>query len=236
MENSNTSCPNARDVVIFGKNVQSHKAVFFHPSCGSWSCEYCWQENRDKWLHIAMRGTLELQERGSMMRFITLTGRGYFTPQSSIYFMRRNWSGLLKRVKYLNDKWADVTGTEWAYLLIPERHQSGVAHWHIIASTWLDRRKFWKDIAYECGFGFMAEVSEIDDSLQAGLYVSKYMTKDAGGLAWPKNFRRARVSANWPRPDENIPSDWYYRAIPPQQLDSEKQYLLDSGFEVIDKT
>lgn len=234
--NSNEGCPNTREIIIVGRNPKEKKVLFFNPSCGQWDCPYCWEKKREEWKEIAMVGTVRLMDKGNMLRFITLTGRGYFTPQSSIHFMRKNWPKLKQRAQYLTNKWSDVSGTEWAYFLIPERHKSGKAHWHLIASTWLDSARWWKDTAHKCGFGYMAHVREIENTAQAGFYVTKYMTKSAGGVRWPKGFRRARTSGNWPRPKKGIPNDWDYEQIVEAEKFMVSLDCLALGWEIIDNT
>lgn len=239
-QNSNTyvfeECPYTKNVTIIGRNPTKHAGVIFHPRCGSWNCPYCWQINKDEWLQVAVKGTVEILDRGSMLQFVTITGRGYYTPTSSIYFMRKNWPALRKRIQYHTDKWSDVTKTEFSYLLIPERHKSGVAHWHILVATFEDRNRFWKDNAYECGFGHQAKVRNVENSVQSAGYVTKYLAKDAGQIAWPKGFRRVRTSKNWPRPIDAIPDQWdYERARELIEVEMAIEDMKALGWKIDDK-
>lgn len=233
MTNSNT-CPNTKELIILGRNPEKRKAIVFNPRCNTWDCAVCWQYQQEKWCDIASRGVANLLLDNQIVRFVTLTGRGYYTPTSSIYFMRTNWPKLHRRIKYRTDKWADVTGIKWRYLLIPEMSPAGRAHWHMLCTTFEDRDRWWKDNAFQCGFGYIADVQNVDNSVQAGRYVAKYLTKDAGGASWPKNFRRARRSRNWPASENILPDGFDYERVLEPEVEMAQFDCLALGWEFED--
>lgn len=218
-----------------GVNPSEKAAMFFNPRCKQWSCPVCGDLNKDYWVYQATRGSMLLLENGNWLQFVTLTGRGYFTPNSSIHFFRQNWPKFRKRLGSITQKYQPLTGTEWAYFLIPERHQSGVLHCHFIASTPLMLNKWYKDNAMASGFGFMAKVKPIYDSARAAGYVTKYLTKDAGDTPWPKGFMRVRHSANWPIKDTLDIPGWSWQTINENEAWIEKNAYIDLGWQVIDK-
>jgi len=236
MENSNTSCPNALEIIIMGVNTIEKKAVFFHPKCGQWSCPVCSEENKQYWVHQAARGSQILLSEGNWLQFLTLTGRGYFTVNSSLYFFKENWPKMRKRIEYITRKYEPLTGTKFAYLLIPERHESGKLHCHAILSTPLMLERWYKTNAHQCGFGYMAHVTPIFDSGTAVAYATKYLTKNAGDEDWPKGFRRVRHSQNWEIAHQQQNELWDWQTISENALFIEKGSLINQGFYVVDKT
>jgi len=171
-----------------------------------------------------------------MMQFITLTGRGYFTPTSSIHFFRKNWPKMRKRIEHVTAKWADVTETAFNYFLVPERHKSGVLHAHALVTTYEGRKRWYKDTAHKCGFGWMADCQPIDTPGEAVGYITKYLHKDAGGMDWPKNFMRVRHSKGWPMADDKKNELYEWHVIRENEIPLEKGALLDQGYYVIDRT
>jgi len=171
-----------------------------------------------------------------MLQFLTVTGRGYFTPQSSIYFFRQNWPKLRKRMQYLTDQWRDVTGTTFCYFMVPERHKSGTLHAHLLVTTFMDRDRWYKDNAHQTGFGYQARVKNISSSGEAVGYVTKYIGKDWGDFPWPKGFMRVRHSQNWPIAKPQTDELWEYRTIREGDMFIEKGSLDNLGYHVVDKT
>jgi len=82
-----------------------------------------------------------------------------------------------------------------------------------------DFTKRWlKDNARSCGFGYQCDVSvfDNDDAIKFAVwYTTKYLSKSLEITQWPKHFRRIRTSRNWPvLPDdsdfERPILDWHY--------------------------
>lgn len=229
-------CENTLNVTVFGKNKQEKVAILFNPRCKQWSCDYCAELNRDYWIHQAARGTLLLLSEGQRLQFVTLTSRGYATPAKSLYFFSQNWPKLRKRIAHQTEIWSPFTGINWAYFLIPERHKSGVLHAHLIAATHLDGQRWYKDNAYQTGFGYQADVKPDIDSLKAAYYAAKYLHKGTGAEDWPKGFMRVRHSQNWPIAKEQPLEGWLWETYKNDNtIWLEKNALLDMGWHVVDK-
>lgn len=232
-----SECPNTKNVVIFGKQQETKKAMLFNPRCNSWDCEYCFQDKKENWIYQASRGATVLTSGGADLQFVTLTSRGYATPHASLYFFGKNWPKLRKRAASLTEAWYSSTGIRWAYFLVPERHESGVLHAHLIAATHLNGKRWWKNAAYASGFGYQVDVVEMVDPKACAGYVAKYLHKDAGGLPWPKGFMRVRHSQNWPISKQKKDETWEWETYKNSNtIWTEKLALLDLGWHVIDKT
>jgi hypothetical protein len=235
-ENSNTSCPTTQQIVIMGRNEIEKKAVFFHPDCGQWDCPYCGEMKKAEWVHQAQRGSQILISGGNMMQFVTLTSKGGLTPGKSIYFFRQNFPKFRKRLSRITEKWSDITGTQFAYFVVPERHKSGVLHMHGLFTTFMDLKRWYKDTANECGFGYMADVQNVETSGEAVGYITKYIGKDFGGITWPKGFMRVRHSLTWPIANPAKDELWDWLAIQEKDVWIEKNALIDLGYYVIDRS
>lgn len=188
-----------------------------------------------QWVFQAGRGSQILLAAGNWLQFVTLTGRGYFTVNSSLYFFKQNWPRFRKRLEYVTKKYQLVTGTEFAYFLIPERHASGKLHCHAIVSTPLMLERWYKDKANASGFGYMAKVKPIYDSASAVHYATKYLTKNAGDLEWPRGFMRVRHSQNWPIAQQERDELWEWQTIGENDHWLEAGALRNMGYFVVDK-
>lgn len=229
-------CENTRNVTVFGKHHQEMKAILFNPRCKQWSCDYCAEMNKEYWIHQAIRGTLIITSEGREVQFVTLTSRGYATPNSSLYFFKQNWPKMNRRVKYHTNKWREYAGIEWAYFLVPEHHKSGVAHFHILAATHIEHKTFWTKWAWQTGFGYIVDIDPLISPERAGTYVSKYLHKGVGAEEWPKGFMRIRHSQNWPIAHEQPMQGWEWDTYAnPDTVWIEKNALINLGWEVIDR-
>lgn len=230
-------CEYTRNVVVFGRNKDKKTAILFNPDCKSWSCNYCAEVKKEEWIHNTGRGASILRDEGANLMFVTLTSRGYASPNKSIYFFKQNWPKLRKRITDRTNMWEDETGYRMNYLLVPERHKSGVLHAHMVIATHISSKQAWKHHAHQTGFGYIIDVQEMITPLLAAEYVSKYLHKGMGAEAWPKGFRRVRHSQKWPisRPKKDKRWEWdTYKN--PNTVWLEKHALIDMGWAVIDKT
>jgi hypothetical protein len=230
------SCENTRDVVVFGTNQSEKKAMLFNPRCKSWSCDYCAEILKEDWIHQAARGSSLITSEGQELQFVTLTSRGYATPNKSVYFFKENFPKLRKRIADKTNAFQHSTGHKFAYFCVPERHKSGVLHAHMIVATHVCAKSIWKRDAHETGFGYIIDIQEMITPLLAAEYVSKYLHKGIGAEVWPKGFRRVRHSQNWPiaKPRENVA--WCWETMKNENIIwREKMALLDMGWTVIDK-
>lgn len=229
-------CENTRNVTVFGKHSEGMTALLFNPRCKSWACDYCAEINKEYWIHQAARGSLLLVAEGQALQFVTLTSRGYATPNASLYYFKQNWPKLRKRMSDKTNSWTPFTGIAWAYFLVPERHKSGVLHAHLIAATHIDGARFWKQQAYESGFGYIIDLQPMVTPLKAATYVSKYLHKGMGAEQWPKGFMRVRHSRNWPITKDAPLDGWEWQTYSKDEtIWIEKNALINLGWEVIDK-
>ncbi len=229
-------CENTRSVTVFGRQQSTKTAILFNPRCKTWACDYCAEINKDYWIHQAGRGALIITSEGRDLQFITLTSRGYATPNKSLYFFKKNWPKLRKRMSDRTNAWTETHGIKWAYFMVPERHQSGVLHAHMVAATHISSEKIWKDAAYQTGFGYVLDVQEMVNPLLVSRYISKYLNKGIGAEVWPDGFRRVRHSQNWPMTKpEPLPGWWWQTYKKEETVWLEKNALLDMGWRVIDK-
>lgn len=221
-------CPVINRPYLIGKNNSTKTAYAFRPGCGKWDCEYCRENNRSEWVFIAMSGAVDLQLQGKQLAFITVTARGGRgrTQARSIAQFAVGWPKLARRAKYHN-------GGEFEYLLIPELHKNGVVHYHLVGTDHLSKR-WWKDNAFACGLGYMADRQSVSDVAGVVFYVAKYITKTFGlGGEWPDGLRRVRTSRNWPRHTIEKPPDWEYQVFQDRgALYWEIHLLEDYGYTV----
>lgn len=198
-------CPAIGKPYVVGKNNATKKAFVFIPGCGRWDCPVCREQNKADWVFIAMSGAVELEKTGKKLAFITVTARGGRgrSRERAIGDFAVGWPRLARRAKYHN-------GGEFEYFLIPELHQNGIVHYHLIATDQQSKR-WWKDNAFKSGLGYMADRKELTDVAAVVFYAAKYIGKDLGISKWPDGLRRVRTSRGWPRPPEiERPPDWEY--------------------------
>lgn len=230
------SCPSTSSVFILGRNAEKQTAVFFNPACGTWSCPICGQIKADEWQHQAARGAMVLQQDGYDLQFITLTSRGYATPNKSLHFFKENWPRLRKRARHATNVYFEETGRKFAYFMVPERHKSGVLHAHMVAATHIQSKNWWKRAAWETGFGYIIDVQKLVDPLIVAAYISKYLTKQVADTHWPRHFRHVRHSQNWPKSKPEEIKGWEWERYTCR--DQAKIDLMDlqvSGWKLIDK-
>lgn len=194
--NHNPTCQKPGRPFILATLDETKTAYAFRPGCGMWECEACKEVLRRKWVLIALFGAQTLLSAGKKLGFVTVTARGGKgrTQERSISQFAIAWPKLARRAKYHGCQPFD-------YLLVPELHQNGVVHYHLIGTTELPTR-WWKDNSAQVGLGYMAKHKELQDVGWVVFYVSKYLGKDLGNKEWPDNLRRIRTSQNWPRPPE----------------------------------
>ncbi len=170
--------------------------VFYvlRPDCKCWNCPSCAARLRARWSLRTFLGVSEYQRQGEHFKFVTVTSheRLYGISQT-LKVWPPAWAKLRSRVGYEVGK--------WRFVLVPEQHQDGRLHVHIIASTDLGTR-WWKDNARECGLGYIAEEAEFKQAdghpARAAAYVSKYLGKQQGVAVWPRYFHHIRTSQHFP--------------------------------------
>jgi hypothetical protein len=224
-------CPNQLEIIIIGINHETREALAFHPACKQWDCPYCAERNKEGWVYRGLKGAVLLVDEGLTLEFVTITSRPYTTANSSRYFFSQNWPKLARRAKYHTEK---KSGQKWAYFLIPEQHKTGRLHAHLIAATHLCER-WWKDNAYKCGLGYIANVQEVEHPAFTVAYVTKYLAKSIEYTEWPKGFRRVRTSRNWPAVDKLELPGWIWSEHNDDSADWSLHALREYGYRVVDK-
>ena len=224
-------CPSPLKITMIGVNRTKNTAIIFHPDCKKWSCPYCSEKNAATWLHQGIRGASILVMDGHQLRLVTVTSRAHASEVQSLYYFKTNFPRLREKMRYHGGK---VGRETLEYFLIPERHRTGVLHFHMITTSPLKQRWF-KDNAYKSGFGYMAKSDPLKDAIHATSYITKYLTKSIGFDGWPKGFRRVRVSRGWPMSKEAKKPGWEWSQHNNKSAWFEKHILNDAGFFIIDK-
>lgn len=169
--------------------------------CGSWQCRRCAKRNAGKWAKRAELGLKVLagQDLADAF-FLTLTLPGvYSSVELGFRAIPKLWDSTRKAYQRYYGGFTYIAFVEGQ----PKR--GGMPHFHILATveppTKRGRRGYVTkhgvhDFAVAYGWGFEAEL-EIVQSEQAAVYVAKYTSK--GDPSMPRNFRRVRVSADFPK-------------------------------------
>jgi hypothetical protein len=215
---------------MMASNYITRQSMFFQPTCKKWDCPSCGQVNARRWIARALVGVDSFLAAGLQVDFVTLTSHEKLSAAASFRVFPHAWDTLRRR--YVRAIPIDDPG---AYFAVPERHQSGKLHTHMIASGGLPK-KWWKDNARECGLGFQSDVQEVD-SLGVGGYVSKYLGKTLAEK-WPKNKRRVNTSRSWPQlPDLEQAPGWNFSVYrSDRELKAVCEALLVDGFTVFGVT
>lgn len=185
-----TRCETPGRPYLVGWNRDRGKAIVTRPDCGNWACPHCAQTNALRWTARAIRGADQLMAGDTRLNFLTLTFRGRLSPAESRARWRACWPKLRARM-------VRAQAEKIEYMYVHEQHQSGVLHIHFILSGYWKKR-FFKDIPPVVGFGYMNDISEVENAIDAGGYVAKYLAKQLGELCWPKGWRRITTSQGWP--------------------------------------
>jgi len=219
----NPQCTTPRRPWLMGVNLQAQRAVAFQPRCKLWSCPACAEINRRLWATRTFHGAAALREKGAHIYFLTITSHETLSPAGTVRVFPDAWKKLRQRAYRMAGK--------YQYLMVPEKHQNGRMHVHMVETAGLGTR-WWKDNSRECGFGYMVEEEECSDG-NAAFYVVKYLGKQmSDNIPWPKRFRRVRVSREWPAlPEMERVVGWNWRVLV-EKLDEELERLAQYGFDV----
>lgn len=202
------------------------EVVFFHPACGCYSCPGCAENLKFRWSLTAQHGASVLSQGGAKLDFLTVTSHEKLNAAQSRYVMAKAWPALRERVRRAS--------ASHEYFIVPEQHQDGRWHIHAIISASLPR-KWWKDNARQCGFGYQSDVKEVKEAGGAGSYVAKYIGKSLQNSNLPKHHRRVRLSRNWPRlPELPSPEGWAFFPVDKKTpLSWEISQYQSEGFSVV---
>lgn len=207
-------------------NDTSQTVLYFLPDCGCWDCAYCARKRSKMWLFAAVNGVKVLQAENRAVDFLTVTSHEKLTADATLAVLNSAWVKLNRRIKRATD--------DHEYFLIPEQHQNGRWHLHAITTARLPK-KWWKDNARSCGFGYQSDVQEVGSVGGVAGYVSKYLTKVLQNSNLPKRFKRVRLSQGWPElPEIERPAGWHGVRLPPEtSLQSEVDRLTETGWTVV---
>jgi hypothetical protein len=188
-------CSNPSVPFLAGFSRQQGKAFIFKADCDMWTCAECAERKKNQWLIRAQRGSREIISSGMALTFATITShRKLKSSAATLAVFPRAWGKLYKRLKR---KTPDLK-----YLMILEHHKNGRIHAHMLSNC--DCSKRWlKDNAAQCGFGFMADIQPVTSERAVAGYVTKYLTKSLAGMELPQKTRRVRASENWYKLPEN---------------------------------
>lgn len=201
-------CSTPNRPLMIGRNVATKTAVVFRPRCKMWSCPECALTNQRLWEFKGIYGAQLLMQIGWQLSMITVTNLGKMSARGSIFKLPDQWGKLWNKARQ------EVA--EYAYIILPEKHRSGVVHLHILATFELGSR-WWKDHGASAGFGWRNEESALATCYRAGWYVTKYLSKSAAVTHWPPYFHRVRASFGWPRvPELEQSPGWEFVASTPR--------------------
>lgn len=100
--------------------------------------------------------------------------------------------------------------------MIPEAHQSGKMHVHML-DTFALRSRWWKDNGRACGLGYMAESEFAETPGGAARYAAKYLGKSLNEEKLI-GVRRVRKSQAFLKPQSGDElGDWTYERLPDDQ-------------------
>ena len=219
-------CSSENRIALIKKSRENWDAHITVPSCNMWSCPECSERLRRQWSHRIMKGVSHYQRKGHKFSFVTLTLRGDTRSRNrSIDAWRVLFPRIIERHRRL-------LGTV-PYAVIPELHKNGVVHIHCIIASQLTKR-WWKDTSFHAGAGHQADMKPITDHTGAVSYVVKYLGKGMGLKKWPKNYRRIRVTHDWPKDrSRDLASSAVYDIYHARDLDYVIAKLERLGYNVI---
>jgi hypothetical protein len=135
---------------------------------------------------------------------LTLTlGSGYKDVPRAYKALRGLWDRMRKALSREDAEW------QYCAFVEGQPHRQSMPHLHILLNFCPTActgkhgtitRHATHGFAHKMGWGFEAELKPVE-SLQAGDYIAKYLSKGSGIV--PKNFRRVRVSREWRKTEKN---------------------------------
>lgn len=188
-------CSNPDVPYIAGFAREQGRAFIFKADCDSWQCTECAERKKNQWLIRAQRGSKEIISSGMALKFLTITSSPKLkSSAATIAVFPLAWSKLYKRLKRKTPN--------LQYLMILEHHKNGRIHAHMLSNCHCSKR-WLKDNAAQCGFGYMADIQNVTSERATAGYVTKYLAKSLAGMELPPKTRRVRASENWYKLPEN---------------------------------
>jgi hypothetical protein len=158
------------------------------------------------------------------MSFVTITSNEKLDPKGSWWVLPDAWKKLHARIGRKTD------GHQ--YYAVPELHKSDKVHLHMLTTATM-RKKWWKDNARECGFGYQNDVQEVVAVGGVGSYVTKYLNKTLQFSNLKPGTRRVRTSQQWPKlPPMAEAEGWEITLMGTEPLNCAVAELQRRGFMV----
>jgi hypothetical protein len=220
MSETKVICDGKNRPFMLARNEKEKTVIFFQPRCKLWSCPACAEINRGLWAMRAYHGVTELAARGLTLMFTTVTNHEKLSPEYAYKLWPQQWKKLRQRARR--------AARMFEYLLIPERHQSGKMHIHLLNTGELSER-WWKDNSRQCGLGHQDKSKQIDVPEMGAWYTTKYLAKQLEDTSWPRGHRHVRTSQHWPRPELTAPAGFDFLMVPRDRALAE----MVSGYETI---
>lgn len=221
-----STCDQPKRPLLKGINRTAKKVLLFRPNCKKWDCEYCSQNNARRWVFVAAHGAALMLSSGLELEFLTVTSHEKLSPEKALKVLTKAWAKLSTRMRRFEPV--------FEYFCITERQKNGKVHLHLIATCRITK-KWLKDNARECGFGYQCDAGHVKSIARVSQYTTKYLAKALTDTSWPIGFRRVRTSRGWPDlPDLPKGVDWEFQKLPgAAQLDLEISRAIRAGYEVI---
>jgi len=179
--------------------------------CNHWDCRRC-GIIRAKTEYRRIVDGCELLAETHKLYFWTLTCRGREMPLEEAEENYLAWTNVLLTNARTKCKRA---AKHWAYVQVTERQKKTRAHPHshiittylpddaqatadalgkpVFVSEWFSRANS------SAGLGAQHKITEVGSAAAVSRYVAKYLFKDTFRDVFPKNWKRVRYSANFPR-------------------------------------
>ena len=148
--------------------------------CKTWGCGVCGPAKAHRLGAIAAAAGPE--------RFITLSRVG--PDLETVYRRLQTLSKALRRLDYT-----------WEYLTVPEIHQNGFWHMHLLHRGDFIPQRVLSSRAHSAGMGYVVDIRKIRGAEEVPKYLCKYITKQtsSAGIGRSKRSKRYRTSRNfWP--------------------------------------
>ena len=183
------TCKNAARPTLITSSKSERLAVVWRPDCNMWNCPDCGERKRKRLVALGYAGAASFLTSGRRLGFVTLTSHEKLGAAHSIKVWPDAWKKLHERLRRA------VPDTQ--YLFVPELHKSGKMHAHGLVVD-APQKKWWKDQARACGFGYQDDMQEAE-SLRVVGYLAKYTAKTLENDKFPRGTRRYRASQGWPK-------------------------------------
>jgi len=165
-------------------------------------------------------------DQGEKFYFVTLTSHEKLkSREATEKVFPSAWGKLYDRMKRVHRR--------LIYVSIPEQHKDGRMHVHMLINHQFTK-KWLKDNGRQCGLGYKADISEVENVSAVVAYVIKYLRKHIGKNNWSPHFRRVRTSRGFPELETVYSGEWEMINAP--RINDYVKMLLKSGYAIDFKT